>query len=347
MRRTLVGTESLRLLVVGHGLIGRQRAAAADLLRARLPVELVATVDPVPRDPGLYGGAPHVASIDDVPPDGYDAAIVALPHDLAVPMAGRILDAGRPVLVEKPLGVSAKDAHALECAARRIGTPSFVGYNYRFLPHVKELFAVVADGRLGALRSIDMLIGHGGHPGSAEGWKLRPERAGGGVLLDPGVHLLDLLLALNGDAEVTHVDASRGFWGTGIEEDLVATFARGAMLATIRVSHIRWVNTLRIEVVGDDGYMLLEGRGGTYGPMISRFGLRWAWHSDPDGRSQRESEVVREYGVDNRSLVDELEAVLRRWLGEPLPQDGPHPASMEEARRVTELCQRMYGTLAL
>jgi predicted dehydrogenase len=278
-------------------------------------------------------------------PETYDAAVVAVPHDAAGPIATRVLEAGRPVLIEKPLGTTSTEAQALESAARSIETPSFVGYNYRFLPHVQELFSVMQEGRLGALRSIDMLIGHGGHPGSAEGWKLRPERAGGGVLLDPGVHLLDLLLALDDKVDLTHVAATRGFWGTGIEEDLVATFAGTAMLATMRVSHIRWVNTFRIEVVGEDGYMLLEGRGGNYGSMVSRRGLRWAWHSDATGRSQRETEVVRDYGGDDGSLADELEAVVRRWLREPPAENGPYPATMADGRCVAALCERMYALL--
>lgn len=342
---TVAAVSALRVLVVGHGLIGRQRAAAVHDLSAELPVRLAATVDPVARDPELYGGIPHLSSLDGVAADDYDAAVVALPHTLAVTAAARIIETGHPVLIEKPLGTSAQDAHALETAAGRLERPSFVGYNYRFLPHVRDLFAAVADGRLGTLRTIDMLIGHGGHPGSAEGWKLRPDRGGGGVLLDPGVHLLDLLLSLDGDAELEHVAATRGFWGTGIEEDVAATFCHDQMLATVRVSHIRWVNTFRIEVVGDDGYALLEGRGGNYGPMISRLGRRWAWDGDPAGRSQRETEEVHDYSARNRSLEDELTAVIRRWLGEPPDHSGPQPATMADGRRVTELCEAMYAAL--
>jgi hypothetical protein len=113
----------------------------------------------------------------------------------------------------------------------------------------------------------------------------------------------------------------------------------------MRISHIRWVNTLRIEAIGNDGYMFLEGRGGTYGPMISRAGRRWAWQDDPEERPQRETEEVRDYGADNASLEDELEAVLRRWLGEPAPSEGARPATMAEGRRVTELAAELYEML--
>jgi predicted dehydrogenase len=159
------------------------------------------------------------------------------------------------------------------------------------------------------------------------------------------VHLLDLLLQLSPASELVSVAATSGFWGTGVEEDVVATFAAGAMLAAVRVSHVRWVNTFRIEVVGADGYYFIEGRGGNYGAMRARTGSRWAWHDDPAGRTQRETEAVFEFGLDNRSLEEELAAVLARWLASPTPPGSPEPASMAEARRVTELSDRIYAAM--
>lgn len=337
--------DALRVLVIGHGLIGRQRAEATHALSDRLPVRLAGTVDPVERPANLYDDVPHASDLSEVDVGDFDAAVLALPHREAPEAAEHLLAAGKPILIEKPLGLAATEARELESAAEALERPSFVGYNYRFLPHIRDLFAALASGRIGELRSIDMLLGHGGNPESAQGWKLRPERGGGGVLLDPGVHLLDLLLQLDADLEPSYIDATRGFWETGIEEDLMMVFRDRQVLAAARVSHIRWVNTLRIEVIGTDGYAIAGGRGGTYGAMTSRTGRRWAWHDDPGGRGQRETEEIREYGDRNLSLEDELEAVLRRWLGEPAPSEGPSPATMAEGRRVTELASDLYEML--
>jgi predicted dehydrogenase len=334
--------EQLRVVVVGHGLIGRQRAAAVHALSALMPVALAGTIDPAGRDPNLYDGAPHVSSLEELPAHSYDAAIVALPHDTAATLTAALLSSGTPVLIEKPLGLTGADAERLAGAAAELSAPSFVGFNYRFLPHVREMFAAVANGTIGRLRSVDMLIGHGGHPGSAEGWKLDPKRAGGGVLLDPGVHLLDLLLLLNGELQPELALGSGGFWGTGIEEDLVVVLAAQPLLATVRVSHVRWVNTLRLEVVGEDGYAIAEGRGGNYGPMTSRVGRRWAWKDDPGGRSQRETEEYRDFGGQNLSLEDETEVVISSWLGTATADSGPRPCSMAEAVEIARLVDSLY-----
>ena len=329
----------LRVAVVGLGLIGRQRAEALERIEG---ATLAATVDPAFDRSNATACAPHYATLAELSRDAYDAAVVAVPHDRAVSLAESVLAARRPVLVEKPLGVCGADARRLEALAAGLSGPSFVGYNYRYLPAVSELLRRTAAGELGELRNVDMLVGHGGHPGSAVGWKLDPARAGGGVLLDPGVHLLDLLLALAPMAACVSIEATRGFWPTGIEEDVVATFRdERLLLATVRVSHVRWVNTFRVEVFGEDGYAIAEGRGGNYGPMTLRLGRRWGW-TRAGVVSQRESEEVLSFGTHNDSLRDELADVVGRWRGEEMPAGEPQPASMSEARRVTELCEQLY-----
>jgi 1,5-anhydro-D-fructose reductase (1,5-anhydro-D-mannitol-forming) len=332
----------LRVLVIGYGLIGRQRAeAVAELSGARL----AGTVDPVALDPSATTGSAHYTSIAEVSPELYDAAIIAVPHDQAVELASTVLGVGRPVLIEKPLGLTSGQARRLEELAAALPSPSFVGYNYRFLPAIRMLLEVARSGRLGRLRNLDLLVGHGGNAKSREGWKLNPARAGGGVLLDPGVHLFDLLLALAPGIECTDVQGTRGFWRTGIEEDVVATFRREQMLATVRVSHIRWINTFRVEVIGEDGYAIAEGRGGNYGPMALRLGRRWAW-SEPGAKSQRETEDVHEFGEENLSLRDELGCVVSEWQHGRGAAQLIHPATMAEGRAVTELCERLYARLS-
>jgi 1,5-anhydro-D-fructose reductase (1,5-anhydro-D-mannitol-forming) len=343
----------VRVAVIGHGLIGRQRAAAIAALAGEpgATCALAATVDPAPRAADLYGATPHFARLEDCPPSSYDAAVIAVPHDLASPLARAALAQGKPVLVEKPLGLDGAEARALAAAAS--GTHSFVGYNYRYLPTMREAFGRIARGELGALRAVDVFLGHGGHPGSAEGWKLRPERAGGGVILDPGVHLFDLLLCLEPRLALRHVTATRGFWKTGIEEDVVVVMSHGDLMATVRVSHIRWVNTFRIEIGGDGGYVHIDGRGGSYGPQVARFGRRWAWN-DGRGHTQRESEETNDFGLANRSLDVETAEVIRRWsmpgvaadqIGNAASEAGPGPATFADGVRIAELCDQMYAAI--
>ena len=337
----------MRVLVIGHGLIGKQRARALFALEkseAHAGLRLAGTVDPLARAPELFPSAPHYSDLAQVPEASFDAAVIALPHHLAAAAAKRVLSAGKPILIEKPLGLNAAGAKEIAALAEPLSRPSFVGYNYRFLPTMQKVFEQLRAGYFGELRSVDMMIGHGGHPRSTEDWKLRPEQAGGGVLIDPGVHLLDLALQVAPDLVCSAAAATRGFWKTGIEEDVSAILASGRALVSVRVSLIRWVNTFRLEFVGEDGYALVDGRGGTYGSQTLRLGRRWGWN-DGSGRSQRATEEVFDFGPANISLDDEMSTVALTWLTGKASSGSSHPASLAEAVRVAELCDSMYAKI--
>jgi 1,5-anhydro-D-fructose reductase (1,5-anhydro-D-mannitol-forming) len=332
--------RAVRVVVIGCGLIGGKRLEAIGQLE---DASLAATIDPF-REPGVATGAPHYAGLDELAPGSYDAAIISVPHDAAPALTQAVLAGGKPVLVEKPLATSSTVARELEELAATVPLPSYVGYNYRFLPAIREVMTIAAEGRLGRLRSIDMLVGHGGHPDSGMGWKLDPRRAGGGVLIDPGVHLLDLLLQLAANASCVSAEATSGFWGTGVEEDVALTFRAETVLITLRVSHIRWINTFRLELFGEDAYCIAEGRGGNYGPMILRFGERWGW-TGSGSATQKESERVHDFGITDTSLRDELAYVTRMWRVGEVADRNVHPASFAEARAVIELLEKLYAQM--
>jgi predicted dehydrogenase len=340
----------IRILVIGHGLIGKQRARAIDALSrdpsiAKLGgVRLAGTVDPQPRPADSYGGAPHFASLDEVDPSSFDAAVIAIPHHLIAGVAARILGLRKPTLLEKPLGLNLAEAEKIAALAATTEKPCYVGYSFRFLPTLRMAFARVADGTLGKLRSVDLIFAHGGHPQSGNEWKLRPEAAGGGVLIDPGVHVLDLALCFVPGAKAHAAAASTGFWKTGIEEDVHVLLTRDDTVISVRASVIRWANTFRADIVGEDGYAMIDGRGGTYGNHMLRFGKRWAW-ADGRGLSQRASEEVFDLGTDSRYLEEETRAVIETWLtGRPEPSF-PHPATIAEALDVARLCEETYALL--
>ena len=129
------------------------------------------------------------------------------------------------MLIEKPMGRDAGEALALMAAAQRPGQLR-VGLNYRFFDGVEALLADVRAGNFGELISLDVVLGHGGSPGDERSWKLDPVRAGGGCLIDPGIHVLDLLLQIAGpEVEVVGARTWSGFWNTGIEEEAHLLFA--------------------------------------------------------------------------------------------------------------------------
>jgi predicted dehydrogenase len=334
-----------RVALVGLGLIGRERLLAVEALReqGRQPVELAGVLDPDPervafareRAGAEVVAAPDLDALVALEPDWF---VVATPHDIAVEVVPRLLATGAQVLVEKPLGRSLAEAEALAAAA----APGqlWVGLNYRFFAGVSALHADLHQGRFGRPISLGAVLGHGGAPGMEKSWKLDRVRAGGGALIDPGIHLLDLALLLAGEElDVRGGTTWSGFWGTGVEEDCHLVLAGNRLpAADLQISIVRWRSTFRLEVHGDEGYGVVEGRGRSYGPQRYRRGRRWGWQTAPS-QAESEEEVLETSGDD--VFTRELGALLF-----PGSVDGPEPCDARQAlqgMRLLDACRARLG----
>lgn len=139
---------------------------------------------------------------------GVDAAVVGTPNALHAPQAIAFLEAGKHVLVEKPMAASLAEADAMVAAARRSGAFLMVAHCWRFHPDVRALRARVEAGELG---EIVKTRGYGAHAGwGPSGWFTDPALAGGGALLDMGVHAIDTTRYLLGDPLPVRVCAAVG-----------------------------------------------------------------------------------------------------------------------------------------
>jgi len=300
-----------KINLIGAGLIGVERMKAIQKLQKRsYPVVLQHVFDPY--QPNLkdyaatYGFKP-LETIEEILAMPCDLLVIACPHDVATDLTCRALIAGHKVLMEKPMGRFLKEAEAIGQSAAQGGL-LWLGLNYRFMPGLARLRQDLAENRFGPLISLNMKLGHGGKPGDEKIWKLDPVRCGGGALLDPGIHLLDLVNYLLGEVPtVVSAQSWSGFWKTGIEEEVHLSFRLDQTLIHLQVSVVTWISTFEVIVVGTDGYGKVIGRGRSYGPQVYRRGQRWGWLG---GKSQTASEEEIVNDSCENSFADEIAAIL-------------------------------------
>ena len=139
---------------------------------------------------------------------GIDAAIVATPNALHAPQSIALLRAGTPVMVEKPMATTVEECDAMLDAARASGASLMVAHCWRFRAEVIALRDRIAAGDLG---EVVKTRGYGAHERwGPTGWFTDRELAGGGALLDMGVHAIDTARFLLGDPEPGRVCATVG-----------------------------------------------------------------------------------------------------------------------------------------
>ena len=316
--QAIAATPGARLVAVCRGDAARSGEAAAAL--------------GAPCEPGLEA---LLARAD------VDAVSLCTPSGLHAQQAVAAARAGKHVLVEKPLALTLAEADAMIRACREADVRLGVVFQRRAEPRFRRLHAAIRAGELGKLvlgvASVPYFRAQGYYDSAA--WRGSWALDGGGALMNQGIHLVDLLLWLMGDAAEV-VGASGGALGHAVEvEDTVAAAlrftsgARGVLVATTAAApgfpH-------RVEVYGTKGGAQIEGE---------RV-VRW---EDEAGRREGAGPVAGDAGAGSaptgidvaghERIVEDFTAAVRE-ARDPL-------VSGEEGRRSLELVLAVYAAAGL
>jgi predicted dehydrogenase len=218
----------VRLAVVGCGAVAQihhlPAIAASDRVEATVLVDADAKRA---RALAERFGVPEVATDFKELPGKVDAAVVALPNSLHAPVSVELLKRGVHVLVEKPMAMSVQECDEMIAAASAGRAVLAVGLDFRFFDASLFVRNLLRDGLIGEIRRFDLRQGVIPRWPFATDFLLKKEMAGGGVLADFGVHVLDLLLWWLGDLTVTEYrDDAMG----GVESDCEMTLVTASGL---------------------------------------------------------------------------------------------------------------------
>jgi predicted dehydrogenase len=248
------GGAQLRWGIIGPGEIARTFAGGvAHSERSRL----VAIASRDPGRPELAANFPGVRVID-----GYeqmltdpevDAVYVATPHPAHAEWAIRCAEAGKHVLVEKPIAMNAYDADAIFHAARKAGTFAAEGFMYRLHPMTHKIIELVAGGALGEVRAISTSFGFR-MPSVMPEHRLYAPALGGGGILDVGCYVTSISRLIAGTAsgkpflEPTKVSGVARIGETGVDEWAAAVleFENGIVADVSCAISVQLDNVLRI-----------------------------------------------------------------------------------------------------
>ena len=209
--------------------------------------------------------------------DTVDAVSICTPNFLHVPLAIDALDAGKHVLLEKPLSNTLAEGLRLAAkVAERPGQAFMIALNNRYRPDSVVLKRQIDAGELGDIYYAKTGWLRGASEFNLRGWFTQKERSGGGPLIDLGVHMLDLALWFMGNPRPVSVTGSvysefheqmSARTGTDVDvEDLATAFIRLDNGATI-VLDVSWMSHIE---ESDLVYTQLFGRDG--GAKITRSG---------------------------------------------------------------------------
>ncbi|HYZ87087.1 MAG TPA: Gfo/Idh/MocA family oxidoreductase [Bryobacteraceae bacterium] len=257
----------MNVAIIGCGLIGQKRLRA---LRSRKH-EIVACVDiDRTRAESLALQAPGAEAFTDwrdaLDLPRVDVVIVATTNRDLAAITLAAVETKRHALVEKPAARSVAELLPVVKAAEKSGAIVQVGFNHRFHPAMQKARAIIDSGELGPLMFLRGRYGHGGRIGYDREWRADPEIAGGGELLDQGVHLIDLSRWYLGDFPAVCGHAATYFWNMPVDDNgFVSLRTAQGQTAWLHVSCTEWKNLFSLEIYGRDGKLAIDGLGGSYG----------------------------------------------------------------------------------
>lgn len=304
----------MKIGFIGFGLMGQKRAKAVAALDGVEPTA-VFDVDP---DRAASLSAELGYEVESSPEDllareDLDVVVLAVPHQLTRDYAEAAFAAGKHVFCEKPVGRNPMECLGIIAASEAAGKQLGVGFNYRHYPGIQETRRQIDAGTLGDVTHARFVLGHAARPGYEKEWKTSRELCGGGALLDPGIHVLDVLRYLLGSIEGATVELFRSFWNLDIEDNVFANLRfEGGRRASAHVSITEWRNEFALDVFGTEGTARVRGRSGFYGRQTFEMTKRWSWLSE----AARAEEFSVEYPLEDDSFRAELEGFFAQLRGE-------------------------------
>jgi predicted dehydrogenase len=205
-----------------------------------------------------------------------DAVVVCTPPHLHAQISIAAIESGKHVLCEKPLARTLQEAEAMVKAAKANHVKLKCGFNHRYHPGVQKARELLDQGRIGEPCFIRCRYGIGGRPGYEKEWRANPEMVGGGQLMEQGIHALDLSRWFLGEFREVSAFVANYFWKTEPLEDNAFVLLRteNGKMASMHSSLTQWKNMFSFEVFGSEGYIDVEGLGGSYGNERLVFGQR-------------------------------------------------------------------------
>ena len=242
--------------IIGYGYTGQQHARAIAEIEG-ITLKAIADSENTKRSLALVPSfADYRSLLDD---DSIDAISICLPHHLHEESATSAMLAGKHVLVEKPLAISVSAGERLIAQAKSSSRVLMVEMTHRFLPPLVEARRLITAGSIGEIMAVDEVLIEGiGLFGSLPAWMFDRDRAGGGVGLTSGIHLLDHISWITRQGLALEAACFGDTQKLGKIEDTASFFLRMETGAPIHIL-LCW----RKQGQGLDGHLTIVGSQGS------------------------------------------------------------------------------------
>jgi predicted dehydrogenase len=295
--------KKLKVGIAGYGVVGKRRHEYIDV---HPKMKVVAVCDQSFLEKSVdEKGMLCFANYHDLLKEKLDILFVCLPNEIAAEVTIQGLEHNMHVFCEKPPGRNVEDIErVIEVEKKFPKLKLKYGFNHRYHDSVRLALDSINSGKLGEVINIRGVYGKSRIVSFAGGWRSKRDISGGGILLDQGIHMLDLMRLFSGEFIEVKSFVENSYWEHDIEDNAYAimkdTSGRVAMLHS---SATQWQHRFVMEITLSEGYIELHGilsGSKSYGEEKIIIGRR----DDESMNGQMESKTIK-FLTDN-SWKDEI-----------------------------------------
>jgi len=252
-------SERLRVGIAGMGVVGYRRREVID---AHPALRTVAVCDRSFAEDFTDGN--DVRCFKDyrsLLDQNLDILFVCLSNDMAAEVTIAGLEAGLHVFCEKPPGRNLDEvSQVVACERRHPGLKLKYGFNHRYHDSVRDALVIHRSNELGRLINLRGVYGKSKIINFESDWRTRREISGGGILLDQGIHMVDLLRLFAGEFVDCHSFISSDFWRHDVEDNAYALMRTAdGTVAMLHSTATQWRHRFHLEMSFEKGSILLSG----------------------------------------------------------------------------------------
>ncbi len=326
----------LKVGIAGYGVVGKRRKACVE----RNPhMQVVAVCDRVYKDAGtLPDGVRYFPSYHRLLELDLDVLIVCLTNEIAPEVTIAGLQRGLHVFCEKPPGRTVADIErVIEVERTRPELKLMYGFNHRYHESVQDAVALIRSARLGRIINMRGVYGKSKLIAfNQSDWRTRREIAGGGILLDQGIHMVDLMRLFAGEFTQVHSFISNSHWGYDVEDNAYALMRTDdGIVAFLNSSATQWRHRFHLDINLTGGSIILGGilsGSKSYGAETLTVVT-----AEPDSDNGDPREQLTRYNRDP-SWDEEITGFADSILSNRAVQNG----SSDDALRTMQLVYRIY-----
>jgi predicted dehydrogenase len=250
----------LKVGIAGFGVVGKRRK---DCIDRESNMRVVAVCDRSFSEEGTFeDGIRYYRNYQRLITENLDVLIVCLPNDVAADATIAGIESGVHVFCEKPPGRNVEDVlRVIAHQKRKPNLKLMYGFNHRYHDSVQDALNIMSSGELGRVINMRGMYGKAKLiTFNQSDWRTNREIAGGGVLLDQGIHMVDLMRLFGGDFSEVHSFISNSHWGYDVEDNAYALMrTKEGIVAMLNSSATQWRHRFNLEINLERGSLILGG----------------------------------------------------------------------------------------